>query len=112
MKVSVTVHEITVDQSNAINAMLANWGAGTPATMETKTAAKRGRPAKEETEETDAGFETEEVATKAQVITALRKYADENDKKAAMKILTKFKVKSVNDLDPEDYAAVIEATEG
>lgn len=57
----------------------------------------------EETEEEETGPGLEEVQA------ALAKHAKKHDRASAMKILAKYKVKTVKDLKAKDYAAVISA---
>jgi hypothetical protein len=59
----------------------------------------------------DDGADAEPEHTKKDVIKALQDYAAENDRPAAMKVLKKFGVKSVHDLDVSKYGKIIAALE-
>lgn len=62
-----------------------------------------------ETEEVDLGFGETEASgpTVDDVIAAMKKFADKKDRKAAMKVLAKYKVKSVHDLDADDLPKIL-----
>lgn len=97
----------------------------------TKKAGKKAKPAEEDAEEfsldesddaeaeemTEEGEddapaeEDEEPETSIDdVREAMKKYAAKNGREKAVKLLAKFKVKSINDLKSKDYDAVIKAT--
>lgn len=106
MKISITVECGNEKEAQAILSKLGS----APATF------KKAAPVEEEeTEETEEEETEEEEAseepTRADVIAALQAYAEANSRPKAMKILSKFKVKSVKDLKKSDYAKVIEALE-
>jgi hypothetical protein len=81
----------------------------------------------EEVEEADFGAEDEDIEeappkktakgktngaakiTQKDVIRACKAYSEEHSRKDALKILAKFKVKSVNELTPDQYGPVIKA---
>lgn len=80
-----------------------------------KTAAKT-KPGKTEKPKADDGFDMggeaadepgDDAPTVETVIEALQKYAEENSRDDAKKILASFKVKSVHDLDEKDFPKIL-----
>ena len=83
---------------------------------EEKPKGKKSKPAPEveEPEDMDLGEEEDsededQELDLADVIEALKAYAKKTSRDDAKKILKKFKVKSVQDLKPDQYAKIIEA---
>lgn len=67
----------------------------------------------EEDDDSDTDDADEEPkVTKKQLIAAFKEYASENSREEAGKILKKLKVKSVNDIDPDDYPKALKMVGG
>ena len=82
-----------------------------PAPKATKAAKAAAIVEDEDIEIDDEEIEDDDApkATLKAVNTAMKKYAADNGREAAGKLLKKFKVKSTEDLDSKDYARIIKA---
>ena len=112
MTVDLTLNDMTIESANAVLALLLGRGAaekapapddGIPLFDDTPSAAEDY--AAETAEETA----DETAYTIEQVRTAFTKYAKQNGKEAAKKLLEKFGAAKITELKPEDYAAVMKA---
>ncbi len=116
MKASITIIVETMEQAAAVLAVAFESGA-TVAGKTAKPATGKGKPAaKPPEDDMDLGFgddntETEEAKTVDDVISAMKAYAEANDRKAAQAILKKFKVKSVHDLEEGDIPKILKLLE-
>lgn len=130
MKVSITISDLDKTGAEALLEFAASLSNET-GPEETPAPKKRGRPAKEEVEEeteeeteveeSDDDSEDEEEApvkkgkkkapTEEDVIDALKLYSEKHDRKAAIKMLKKFKVAKVQDLEESDYPKLIKLLE-
>lgn len=129
MEISITVKgESLADLATKIVALGQNLNSigaqdETPALdgLTKKKKAKAAAPVEEEPEfqepelDEDGDEEPEETPkakkkkslSREDVIAALQKYAEENDRPAAIKILKKFKVKSIKDLDEKEFPKIM-----
>lgn len=110
MTVDLTLNDMTIENANAVLALLL----GRRSTEEKGTAEKApapddGIPLFEDTPAEDLMEETEEEPeyTIEQVRAAFTKYAKTNGKDAAKALLEKHGAAKVTELKPEDYAAVM-----
>lgn len=110
MTVDLTLNDMTIENANAVLALLL----GRRSTEEKGTAEKApapddGIPLFEDTPAEDLMEETEEEPeyTIEQVRAAFTKYAKTNGKDAAKALLEKHSAAKVTELKPEDYAAVM-----
>lgn len=123
MKLTIEVCGETVDAMGAEICRIGSALLGTtprPPAEEVKPAAAPKAPKKkveekveEAEEEIDLGEAENEVVkiTLPEVIEKLKDYATTHTREKAAKVLAKFKVKSVRDLKPEQFAQVLEALE-
>lgn len=108
MTATLTLNDMTIEQAGAVLSLVEEMQkADKPVTPEE---AREGveifappTPAEDYTEET----EEEPAYTIEQVRAAFTKYAKQNGKEAAKKLLEKFGAGKVTELKPEDYTAVM-----
>lgn len=108
MTATLTLNDMTIEQASAVLSLVEEMQkADKPVTPEE---AREGveifappTPAEDYTEETA----DEPAYTIEQVRAAFTKYAKQNGKEAAKKLLEKFGAAKVTELKPEDYAAVM-----
>lgn len=108
MTATLTLNDLTIEQASAVLTLLDEMKNCTITPEEARNgveifAPPTPAPAEELTEET----EEEPAYTIEQVRAAFTKYAKQNGKEAAKKLLEKFGAGKVTELKPEDYAAVM-----
>lgn len=118
MKVTINVEVENIEEGAKVLAALFDGPAPTKPAAAGKGKSKPAPPPAEEetTDEGDGGFGDDDTTTDDEptvsledCIKALKGYATKHDRPAAMAVLKKFKVKSVQDLDEEHYPALLTA---
>jgi hypothetical protein len=108
MKTSLTFYDVTSEEAKKLLSLAEKLGVSSSDEEETEAAEEETEETEEEQDEKPAAKgKKAKGATVEDVIAALQEYAEEHDRKAAMKFLTKFKVKSVHDLDEADYPKIL-----
>ncbi len=116
MKITLTLHDLSAEHAEAVLDAAAKITAGVKnggGVLEKPAATGKKKPPVVEDnfiEDDDKGEDddTEEKALAVEdVIEGLQKYAEENSRDEAKKILAKFKVKSVHDLKKSDYPKIL-----
>lgn len=109
MTANLTLNDLTIEQASALLTLLDEMQTAEKA--KNAPAAQEGVPLFEEPASAaeDLAEETadEPAYTIEQVRAAFTKYAKQNGKEAAKKLLEKFGAGKVTELKPEDYAAVM-----
>ena len=106
MTATLTLNDLTIEQASAVLTLLDEMKNCTITPEEARNGVEifaPPTPAEDLTEET----EEEPAYTIEQVRAAFTKYAKQNGKEAARKLLEKFGAGKVTELKPEDYAAVM-----
>lgn len=106
MTATLTLNDLTIEQASAVLTLLDEMKNCTITPEEAREGVEifaPPTPAEDYTEETA----DEPVYTIEQVRAAFTKYAKQNGKEAAKKLLEKFGAGKVTELKPEDYAAVM-----
>lgn len=106
MTATLTLNDLTIEQASAVLTLLDEMKNCTITPEEARNGVEifaPPTPAEDLTEET----EEEPAYTIEQVRAAFTKYAKQNGKEAAKKLLEKFGAGKVTELKPEDYAAVM-----
>lgn len=106
MTATLTLNDLTIEQASAVLTLLDEMKNCTITPEEARNGVEifaPPAPAEALTEET----EEEPAYTIEQVRAAFTKYAKQNGKEAAKKLLEKFGAGKVTELKPEDYAAVM-----
>ena len=106
MTATLTLNDLTIEQASAVLTLLDEMKNCTITPEEARNGVEifaPPTPAEDLAEET----EDEPAYTIEQVRAAFTKYAKQNGKEAAKKLLEKFGAGKVTELKPEDYAAVM-----
>lgn len=114
MTVDLTLNDMTIESANAVLALLLGRGAAEEkGTAEKAPAPDDGIPLFEDTpaaaEDLMAETADEPAYTIEQVRAAFTKFAKQNGKEAAKKLLEKFGAGKVTEIKAGDYAAVMKA---
>lgn len=111
MTVTLTLNEITVEQASAVLGLIKARNTAPSAPAEKVPAPDDGIPLFDDTpaaaEDLMAETTDEPAYTIEQVRAAFTKYAKQNGKEAAKKLLEKFGAGKVTELKASDYAAVM-----
>ena len=113
MTVDLTLNDMTIESANAVLALLLRRRSTEEKGTAEKAPADEGEPLFEDTPSA-AEYLAEETAdepayTIEQVRAAFTKYAKQNGKEAAKKLLEKFGAGKVTEIKAGDYAAVMKA---
>lgn len=110
MKVSITFSDLEVDEAEKLLKAAETEEVETPAPRKSRKS-KDEEPEEIEEEEEETAEEEEETdgPTLADVMAACKLFVKRNggDKKTIIPILKKFKVKTPNELEEDDYASVL-----
>lgn len=113
MTVDLTLNDMTIENANAVLALLLGRRSTEEKGTAEKAPADEGEPLFEDAAAADYAAETAEVPadepayTIEQVRAAFTKFAKQNGREAAKKLLEKFGAGKVTELKENDYAAVM-----